>query len=310
MARTQHRYAGTHGVHHQIERPPMVQTEMHSETSAAVAAGVESANIETRLGDVAGVPIALLPEKMRLEVLTKALEEADRRADAPRRRRGVATHDEVQSFIDHVNRFKNADSVIFADVSVPKITAVFNYNPGGGDEKAARWGDHRSLYKCPLSKQWQLWTKKNEQWMSQDEFAEFIDAHISDLANPHAGAISTDIAAPAAIVEMARKLTVIQHGQFQRQVNPTTGETTLINKTEHDTQSTKIHRAFLLGIPVFEAGEPYAVEARVRFALNSGRPQFMYSLFEVERVLRDAFDGVRVKVREATGLPLFAGSPE
>lgn len=282
-----------------------------SDIQAAVDAGEKSAHVDHRITDVLDIPVALVPAGMTVAVLDKVLATADSRADAPARRRGIAAHDEVQSFIDHVNRFKNEHSVIFADISTPKIIAVFNYNPAGGDPKSAGWGDHKALYKCPLSKQWQKWLANKEKIMSQDQFAEFIDANIRDLANPSSqGAISTEIAAPAAVVEMARNLIVHTGGTFQRTVNQTTGEATLINKTEHTSQSTKIHRAFLLGIPVFEAGESYALEARVHFQLRDGRALFSYSLFEVEKVLRDAFDGVRAKVAEGTKLPMFAGSPE
>lgn len=66
----------------------------------------------------------------------------------------------------------------------------------------------------------------------------------------------------------------------------------------------------MLKLAVFEEGEVYGVEARMRFRLEGGRPAFGFLLVEPERVQRDAFAAVRTAVIEQTGLPLFVGSPE
>lgn len=147
--------------------------------------------------------------------------------------------------------------------------------------------------------------------MSQDAFGQLIDDNMADLANPNAGgALETEVAMPTALLQMARNLVVRTKGEFSRAVNVTTGEGTLVIKTENEESSTKIPRAFALGIPVFEGGTIYYVEARIRFAMVNQRPTFAYSLYQTEKTIGDAFSEVRKVVADATALPIFAGSPE
>src|SRR3546814_3469729 len=84
--------------------------------------------------------------------------------DAPRFRRGQANLTTIESLIEHVNRFKDSQSVLFAvdDRKRPSITAIIDYPPAGGiDETAPRHGAHRSMFAFPLSAAWNAWVAKN-----------------------------------------------------------------------------------------------------------------------------------------------------
>jgi uncharacterized protein YfdQ (DUF2303 family) len=284
----------------------------NTNAEAAIDAGIGLAEIERRIahvpvGDV-DVPIALVPNGMTLRPLKDVLDIADARAEKPRRLMGTATHQELDSFIAHAVRFKDEHSVVFADVASVKLTAVFDYHQAAG---TPRWGGHRSVYACPLSREWQVWTSNNERTFTQEKFAQFLEDNQVDIGSPDADSGEKSLfAAPAAMIEMARKLTLNLVGEFKREINPTTGESTLINKAEHGSGSTKIPVGFILGIPVFEAGEAYRLEARLRFSMPDGRPTFSYSLYQPDAVKRDAFGKVRADVAAGTKLPVFAGSPE
>lgn len=283
--------------------------ETENNTQAAIDAGRQLAGAETKTLELTrsfhdGAPVVslgIIKADEKIVVLTEAMNEVDARAERPLARRGVAVLTDVDSFIAHGNRFKDAHSAVFADRAGVKLQAVYDYH----DEKA-RWGKHRAAYACPLSRQWKLWLGGNEKPFGQEEFGTFIDDNMGDLAAPDAG----DFPAPTKVLDMARNLVVRSKGTFERKLNPTTGEATLVSKDEHEPESTKIFRAFLIGIQVFEGGTAYRVEARLRFSLASGRPQFSYSLYQHERVMEDAFGEVCDKVRKGTELPLFYGQPE
>ena len=149
---------------------------------AAIEAGEAATKLTDRIDFIDDIPVALVKVGMQIDVLTRVLEENDKRAPAPRRLKGIATLRELDSFIAHVNRFKDADSVIFADTENVKLTAVLNYSKAGPDGQ--RWGDHRAVYACPLSRQWKVWTGANGKMMSQEEFGDFIEANNPELANP------------------------------------------------------------------------------------------------------------------------------
>lgn len=295
----------------------MANDEENNSIRSAITAGIQLATVQERVADVDGIPCVLVPNGMHFKPLEDVLKIADQRDDRPRRLKGTAKLQELASFIAHINRFKDGHSAIFADVTCTTLTAVLDYHLARnvGEESASenialqRWGEHRATYECPLSEAWNTWTDHNEHPFTQEAFADFIEQHSGDLTAPEK-AEGGDFAQPAKLIEVARQLSIKTRGEFTRQVNPTTGEFTLVNKEEHDTSSTKIPRAFLLGIPVFQAGAFYRVEAQIRFQILAGRPSFSYVLMQPERILKDAFDAVRAQVIEGTKLPLFAGTPE
>lgn len=255
---------------------------------------------------VEGVPLAILPEGFTAVPLDAALKIADARAPAPRRTRGTAKHAEVDSFIAHVNLFKRPSTRVFADVDAETLTAVLNYAAAD----APAWGDHRSVYSCPKSRQWKLWTGMSGQALTPDQFAQFIDDNSLDITKADPNGPISEAATPSQLATMARQLFIEKTGTFKRIVNPTTGAMEMEVKDDNGPTSTPIHRTFVIQIPVFEGGAEVQIEARIRFNLNQGRPVFAFLLMETDRILRDTFAAVRAKVASETDVVVFAGTPE
>jgi hypothetical protein len=308
----------------QTAPPSTEEPTSATDEGSSFLAGLVSASVHSRLaGVVPGgeVPIALLPSGFSVEVLTDALFRADERAPAPRRLKGQSSHLELGSFIDHVNRTKDFDSVIWAEPSRGTITAVYNYDGARGLEAklpdgnakissaGPGWRDYRAVYHAPKSEQWQFWTKLHGQALRQDAFGNMVEDRARDLVAADKG--EDEFVGPAKLLEVARNLAVRTNEKFERKINVHTGESTLISVNENEpTTSTKIPRGFLLGIPVYEAGTIYRIEASLRFAMVEGRPTFTVHLMNTRETERDAFNAMRAEVAKATGLQVFAGQPE
>lgn len=279
---------------------------------AAIDAGKQIADTASRIANLGEIPVAIVPEGMRPIVLLELLAAQDQRGAAPRRLKGTAVHHEVSSFIAHVNRFKTTDSVVWADAQKANLTAVYNYHGGSGKEggqPVPRWGDHCAVYSCPLSVEWQRWMGLHEKWMVQETFGQFIEDNLIDLASPDPN--DTEFPMPARVLEVARSLQINAKRQFERTINPSTGEGVFSWKEEHEPKgTTKVPKGFLLGLPVFDAGDRYRLEARLRYQVEGGQAKFQYSLYQPQHVLRDAFNKVRQQVGVETGLAVFAGTPE
>lgn len=248
------------------------------------------------------VPIVIAedgPGRVYVQVGEQIAAYLEKTADKPARAKGTATLLDLQSFCDHVNRYKQAaTSIVYADVAAFSLTAVYNE---AADRLNPAWRDHRAVYTCPRSPQWLVWTSRDGKAQEQEEFADFIEANLADLA------ATKGFPTPVDVLQVARDLTVLTKGTYQRQINPTTGAGILVCKTETETGSTEIPRAFALAIPVFDGGAPYHVEARVRFTLANGKPTFAYQLHRRIEIERDAFYDARRTVAENTGLSVWAG---
>ncbi len=283
---------------------------------AAIDAGKALDAASQPIRFIGDVPFLLTPADFETHSLLELLQASDKRAPAPRRLIGCAKFTELASFIEHVLRFKDADSAVF--MSGNTLTAVYNYHKGTLSEadpaviSSPRWADHRAAYVAPFSAQWALWTKNDGEQMTQEQFGEFIDQNIADIAAPTspedraagyvgAGQLST----------MARNLVINASHRAERKINEQTGEINMIFSISNDEQtSTKLPPGFLLGIPVFEAGAGYRVEAKFYLTRSGNGFKLSYKLARVPEVLKHAVDEIRNAVAKQTLLPVWAGSPE
>lgn len=246
---------------------------------------------------------------------------------APLRRKGTAGLSRIESFIEHVNRFKDADSAIFADENptAPRLTAVLDYHPAGGFADAkARFGGHRSAYTFPLSPEWKAWFGKDATAMSMIEFAAFLEDHIVDVlpepgdlseaAQRFVAATGGKFATPTKLIEIARGLQVNENSVVKEARNLSSGEAEIVFDTQHtgaDGKPLKMPNLFVIAIPVFmRASVSYRLIARLRYRKTGEGLKFWFELWRPDLVFTDAFEEAVARVSSETGLPVLLGSPE
>lgn len=290
--------------------------------STILTAGTLNAGIAPRISWLehpddpeVSIPVALQTGahgESTIGVIPGVLEALDKRAGGPQRRSGVVRLTDVASLIAFIARWGSDDTVVYADTSALAFCAVLNDHPKSehvGDEGATiaiedtGWRDHRAEYACPRSSEWIAWSALDGKALRQAEFADFVESRLEDM-------IARDgYPVPLEVLRMARDLQIRTKGTFQRTVDPTTGNSTLINKTETEQGSTVIPRAFVIAIPVFEGGARYEMEARVRFTLSDSGPAFAFVLYRRAEIERDAFNAVRSNLAAETGCLVLAGKP-
>ncbi|MGN6121696.1 MAG: DUF2303 family protein [Sphingomonas oligoaromativorans] len=249
----------------------------------------------------------------------------------PRFRHGSAAMLTLDSLIDHVNRFKDAESAVFADDSRerPSITAVLDYNPAGGalDGTAPRFGKHRSTFAFPLSDEWKAWTGYDGKEMAMGDFASFVENRLPDvlyiededgLPEDTARLIQTlggrdTIASPNKLLELSRGLQVHESSTVRNVVNLQSGESTIAFESQHTDGNgapLKVPGIFMIGIPVFRSGQFYRVAARLRYRKKGGAIVFWYEMWRTDRTFDTAFAEAVERVKVETALPVYIGRPE
>ena len=246
----------------------------------------------------------------------------------PERRQGTAILEDLDSLVLFANRFKDADSVLYASSAVaggePSLTAVIDYHKKGedqvGDASLARYGEHRGIYTFPLSEEWEAWTCKHGEEMNQTDFAEFIESRVADLdTTPTGDALHfaertmLAFASPSRIVELSRGLTVRSDSRVKNQVNLSSGESQFVYETSHvgdEHGPLKVPGAFLIAVPVFRSGELYQLAVRLRYRLRQGNVTWILELYQHQKRLEMAFDEACERAAEQTGMPLLYGVPE
>ena len=255
----------------------------------------------------------------------------------PERLQGTATLTRLESLIEHVNRFKDDDSVIYAseDRSNPKLTAVLNYHERRntpfsevGEEISPevprpRWGDHRAVFNFPISDEWKAWTGANTKWFSMPDFAKFIEDRIIDVSDDHANLpadladlvkrTNGKIASSARLMELSVNLEVFEGSKAGQKINLQSGEAAFEMTSEHVDKAGKklsIPGMFVIRIPVFKHDVAYRLGARLRYRKTGDGLVFSYELFRHDAAFDDAVKNAAETVAERTELPLFFGSLE
>lgn len=246
---------------------------------------------------------------------------------APSVRHGTAVLTAIESLIDHVNRFKDGDSALFAvdDRSKPSITAVLDYNRAGA-EADPRYGFHRSLFQFPLSDEWQAWIKSDGEAFTMGEFAAFLEDRIIDVLDLIPGedslpedmqrfvnTVGGSIASPSKLIELSVGLKVNERSAVKEAINLASGEAQVQFVAEHVDdagQPLRVPGLFLIGIPVFNQGPIYRLAARLRYRKTPGGLVFFYQLWRADRTFDHSFREACERVRVETELPLLFGKPE
>lgn len=293
---------------------------------AEAVAEVVRRSIEPRIiplgQDVDGIErgVMVVPQGLEVKGLKPLL---DAYRTAPERRRGTAHVADLDSFIGLVNRFKDEDSSVFADLNpkAPCLLCVLDYHRQGA-AGAPRFGHHRVRYTFPLSDEWVAWTTHSGTPFGQRDFADFIENRLADTLDP-AGAgdgvkkfaelLGCSFGSPQRLLELSRGLTVHVGQRVTNQLNLATGESQLQFAEEHHDdkkQPLRVPGAFLIGIRVFRSGHAYQMAARLRYRVQSGAVVWSYDIYRQDAVFDDAIAGACEKAKKETALPLFAGTPE
>lgn len=273
-----------------------------------------------------------------LEVVDPA--EFDQWRTNPRFRGGTATLLSLDSFIAHVNRFGDHDTVVFGnnDRDRPTLTAVLDYhradrfNEVGEAETPgrvvgeARFGRHRSAFAFPLADEWLAWRKMDKQVMKMSGFAAFLEDHIIDVIPGHLVALGDEeqtfmaalgsrgtIADPSRLMDLATGLQINERNAVSEVVNLGDGTGQVSFQSEHvDAAGNKltIPGLFVIGIPVFRGGERYQIIARLRYRNTHEGIVFWYELWRLDRVFDHAFNGAVERVQIETVAPVLLGIDE
>lgn len=265
-------------------------------------------------------PYAMVPDGLSLESLKPILEDW---RENPKRVEGTAELQTIASFIEHANRFKGGESVLFCDWTSQILQVVIDYHQRDASDRA-RWCKHRGRYKFPLSEEWKAWAAVNGKTLPQTTFAEFIEDRLIDVRDPdEAGAdtkalcdkLGLTLATPARVLELSRGLAVKDNVNVKTATTLASGEVQFTYESQHTDAAgnqLKIPRAFLIALPVFLGDtDAYPIVVRLRYRLSGdGKVNWILMMHRADVFLRDAVQRSASAAQAATELPLYWGRPE
>ena len=198
---------------------------------------------------------------------------------APQRTRAVVTARNVEGFTDYIRLHAQPGTTVFAWAGDKSFGGVIDYH-GPNDP---RWCSHRVVLTLIKTPEWTTWVGKDGVKMGQEEFSEFIEDNLQDVASP----------AGADLLEVAMELRATKSLNFLSSVRLDNGQTQF-KYEENITGSARkgtmeIPSTFTLGISPFEGTCKFEVAARFRYRINDGKLVLFYNLLQPTRVLDAAY---------------------
>lgn len=251
-----------------------------------------------------GMPLVLLPDGFKVEDLERML-------PAPTRKKGVTILNDVESFIAVVNDQKGDNTRLFSTINPPSFTAVFNYTAA-----APGWGDHVAKYNAPLAPEWITWTGQDKRAVGQVELAQFIEDNLVDVIAIEPIPESRHPGSPdgATLLSVCRSLEAKKKVDFQSSVRLADGSTEFTYNEDVQGSAQKgtllVPEQFTIAVPVFENGDKWRVDVRLRYRLaDGGRLTMWIELIRPHKVIEAAVTEMRVKIAQATELAILNGKP-
>ncbi|MGT2507887.1 DUF2303 family protein [Cupriavidus basilensis] len=230
---------------------------------------------------------------------------------APLRKRATVRLHDADSFIDYIKRHGSlTDSTIWgkADYQAGKVEFIGIINDHGEDEARPQWRDHTARFSPEFSEEWRRWFGGNRKTVGQSEFAAFIEENLKDIVSPEGSGLPSG----AHMLEMALSFEANQDMRFKSAIRLTNGGVQMSFTQDDDNQTLakmQMFERFAIGIPVFWNGDPYRIDARLRYRVREGKLTFWYELIRQDKTLEAATTSLIATIREKTGTPFFFGEP-
>jgi hypothetical protein len=216
----------------------------------------------------------------------------------------------------YLHRFKDDDSIMFADVMASRITAILDYHvrptanqPAPAPDGAAinaepakpRHSAHRAILQLRHAQEWAVWTGQNEKLMSHVAFANFLEENAVDVINPDG----------AALLELIRDLNVKSGSTFKSQVRM--GDVVKFEYQKADDVSSKeeieMPIGFTLNIPVYFGEPPITMNALLRRKIDDGQLFLGFKIQRLENHKQTEFMRIADEISAETDVETVLGNP-
>ena len=252
----------------------------------------------------------------------------ERFMDRPRRTEGTTALHTQESFAHFVNEHKESPRThLYADRKNAQFVAVFNDAAHENNVSIAAfndselldsspenyqlwhkgWGDHRAVLTLEHTPEWLHWIGKDNEMMSQVNFAEHVEDGLDEIHEP----------AAALVLEIAQTFHAHTNVAFRQATTLASGEQqfsyveNMVAGAGRGEQNVTIPKELVLGIAPFEteSAQPYRIVARLRYRLTNGTLSLGYKLTRPQDVLRSAFKDTVQWIGGDTGLYPLLGKP-
>lgn len=246
-----------------------MQTENLSTLGNGIQAAIEAGKqLATQPFNINGTPMLVIPDHHHLKQLNAY-------RDHPLRIEQHTKHTTAVSFVDYFNKFAEPNSVIFIDQESAIFYSIIDYHGDLPGNNA-----HTAVFTLEKTQEWQNWLNNNKKAMNQEDFGRFIEDNLEEIITPNG----------AEMLEIALSIQAKTDTKFSSAQRLDNGQIQLayheeINGSAGAKGQLKIPQTFTIGLKLFEGGEPYQLEARLRYRIKEGSLSLWYELIRPHKTI-------------------------
>lgn len=210
----------------------------------------------------------------------------------------------LDSLVDYANRFKTADTLLFADIDASAIHAALDYHRADpkGEAHKAELLRHSARMKLPHSVEWQTWTAIDGKLFGQLEFARFIEENAGDIVAPSG----------ADLLEVCRDIQAVRKVNFIKAVRTSSDNESFewVDDTQASSRkgNVEIPTQFKLELPVYFGEGAVSLYAFLRWRLVDGEGlKLGVQLHRAEHVRQAVFKDIVTRAADRIGAPAMFG---
>jgi uncharacterized protein YfdQ (DUF2303 family) len=224
----------------------------------------------------------------------------------PRKTKAFATFSDATSFLAYVKRHANDGTVTWCEFNPQTFALSFTAVIDEHIKGTAGWRAHKAKFEPDMAAEWKAWKTNDKKPMDQVAFAEWIQAHDTDIA------AANGLPTALQMLEMATNFVMNEDRSLKSAVKLQSGGVRLTYVCDADkgtVESMQLFERFGLGIPVFHGGTAWSLGARLKYRNNSGKLAFHYELIRADRVHEGAAKELIAQIAGGLGdVPLLMGS--
>lgn len=194
---------------------------------------------------------------------------------------------------DYVRRHCLPETQGYANIEERSIGIVIDHHDRIGDDQPfATWGRHVAIHKARFGTAFAAWKNLHRKYVSQREFAEFLEDRAGDIVAPDA----------ADIIEVATNLQALRKVTFSSSIRLQTGARQFeYRESDEAVGRVKVPEIIAIRTQVFDGLEPVKIHARLRFSIDDGALHFCVVIERFEETLEAEFTRIVDAVK--VGLP-------
>jgi uncharacterized protein YfdQ (DUF2303 family) len=271
----------------------------YNDTAAAIEAGKQIANgVFTK---VPGLAHPLVFKHRDFELLDTAdhLQPKDFRSNA--------RFDDLESFIQYVNQYKQAPAHVFAKVSPSQLSlrAILSYEDRDGKNPAPdvpvdiRRQAALAHFEAVESEELKAWRSRNANSFTQGDMAEWLDMRAADIREP----------AAALILEMVQNFESKRDVHFKSVIRLNDGSVSAAyeDKEKNTKAAFEFPSEMTLLVPLFRHMPKVELKLKLRYRVNEGTLRLSYHIYQLDAAFDDEIKAAVERVQEKTGLPVYLG---